>query len=113
MTRKYGPALRERVSAVDVDAPETELGDILAKLSVDKDAPMFVIAKAVGVSRMTVHSWFRGLRVSPRRAPDVRRVIDLLRARESAFSTPTDALEYLVPDTPRPQQLEIKFDDVI
>lgn len=113
MTRKYGPEIRERVSAVDVDAPETELGDVLAKLAIEKEAPMFVVAKALGVSRMTVHSWFRGLKVSSRRAAAVQQLIDKLREHPDQFQTPSDALEYLVPDTPRPEQLEIKFDDVI
>jgi len=42
------------------DADPTRLGVRLGRLCVEANLPAAYVAKAVGVSRMTIYSWFRG-----------------------------------------------------
>lgn len=57
MPKSYSPEYKEMLSAVVM--PDN-LGVVLAKACVKANIPLKLVAKLFGVSRMTVHTWFRG-----------------------------------------------------
>ena len=57
MPKSYSPEYVEMLNAVVM--PDN-LGIVLAKTCVKANIPLKLVAKAFGVSRMTVHTWFRG-----------------------------------------------------
>lgn len=57
MPKSYSPEYIEMLNAVVM--PDN-LGVVLAKACVKANMPLKLVAKLFGVSRMTVHSWFRG-----------------------------------------------------
>jgi hypothetical protein len=57
MPKSYSPEYVEMLNAVVM--PDN-LGVVLAKACVKANIPLKLVAKLFGVSRMTVHSWFRG-----------------------------------------------------
>lgn len=57
MPRRYSP---DFVEFLDTKNVEDGLGIVLAKKCVKANLPMTVISKILGVSRQTLHSWFRG-----------------------------------------------------
>lgn len=57
MPRRYSPDFVEFLDARNV---EDGIGIVLAKKCVKANLPMTVVSKILGVSRQTIHAWFRG-----------------------------------------------------
>lgn len=57
MPKSYSP---EYVEMLDAVVMPDNLGVVLAKACVKANIPLKLVAKVFGVSRMTVHTWFRG-----------------------------------------------------
>ena len=57
MPKSYSPEYVKMLNAVVM---ADKLGIVLAKACVKANLPLKLVAKALGVSRMTVHTWFRG-----------------------------------------------------
>lgn len=55
------------------------LGVQLAKLCVEANLPALYVAKAFKVSRMTVHSWFRGQYIRDKNCKRIEIFMDLVR----------------------------------
>jgi hypothetical protein len=55
MPRKYSKELIDSLDIVD-----NTLGTQLAKICIEANLPAIYLAKVLKVSRMTIHSWFRG-----------------------------------------------------
>jgi len=64
MPKSYSPEYVEMLNAVVM--PDN-LGIVLAKACVKANIPLKLVGRALGVSRMTVHTWFRGGEIRPRR----------------------------------------------
>jgi hypothetical protein len=71
MPRTYSEDLMLSISKAPTDTPGAEL----ARVCIDAKLPAKYIAEVFGVSRMTVHSWFRGSLI---RANSVKRIKALL-----------------------------------
>ena len=56
MARTYSEKFLISVQKLD----DSEDGVVLAKLCIMANLPAHYVAEALGVSRMTIHSWFRG-----------------------------------------------------
>jgi len=54
------------------------LGVQLAKACIDNNIPATYVAEVMGVSRMTIHSWFRGKPLRDKNASLVKHFISLL-----------------------------------
>lgn len=80
MPKKYSKPFLIKLHNLDEDRP----GVLLAKACVNADLPIIEIAKVFGVSRMTVHSWFRG---SPIRDKNVTKIKRFLKALEEAWTS--------------------------
>lgn len=78
MPKKYSPEFLVELNSLD----EEKLGVQLAKACVGADLPIIEVAKVFGVSRMTIHSWFRG---SPIREKNQVKIKKFLRALEEAW----------------------------
>lgn len=59
-----------------VKADEEKVGVQLAKLCVKANLPTTHVAKAFGVSRMSIHSWFRGQYVREKNYEKILRFIN-------------------------------------
>ena len=57
MPKSYSPEYVEMLNSVTM--PDN-LGVVLAKACVKANIPLKLVARLFGVSRMTVHTWFRG-----------------------------------------------------
>ena len=57
MPKSYSP---EYIEMLDAVVMPDNLGIVLAKACVKANIPLKLVAKALGVSRMSVHTWFRG-----------------------------------------------------
>jgi hypothetical protein len=55
--RRYSP---DFVEFLDDRNVEDGIGIVLAKKCVKANLPMTVVSKILGVSRQTIHTWFRG-----------------------------------------------------
>ena len=78
MPKKYSPEFLLELNNYD----EEKIGVQLAKACVNADLPMTEVAKVFGVSRMTIHSWFRG---SPIRENNQIQIKKFLKALEEAW----------------------------
>ena len=66
MPKSYSP---EYVKMLDAVVMADNLGIVLAKACVKANLPLKLVAKVLGVSRMTVHTWFRGGDIQTGRKP--------------------------------------------
>lgn len=57
MPKSYSPAYVDALKKVDM---RDNLGIVLGRACVKANIPLAYVAKIFGVSRMTVHTWFRG-----------------------------------------------------
>lgn len=73
MPKSYSPAFVEALSKVDM---RDNLGIVMARACIKANLPASMVAKILGVSRMTIHTWFRG---GPIRAGRVELVHAFLR----------------------------------
>jgi hypothetical protein len=80
MPKKYSQSFLIELNSFDEDRP----GVLLAKACVNADLPIIEIAKVFGVSRMTVHSWFRG---SPIRDKNAIKIKKFLKALEEEWTS--------------------------
>ena len=64
MPKSYSPEYVSALNAVDM---RDNLGIVLARACVKANIPLKLVAKVFGVSRMTVHTWFRGGPIRPGR----------------------------------------------
>jgi hypothetical protein len=53
-------------------------GQVLAKVCVDANLPVSYVCKVFGISRMALHTWFRGGPIRPRRIKTVDAFIRLV-----------------------------------
>ncbi len=75
MSRPYSDKFLLALSQAD----PTQLGVQLGRICVDANIPATYIAKALGVTRMTVYSWFRGQDIRRFKRKQVEVLIDLMR----------------------------------
>jgi hypothetical protein len=75
MARPYSEKFLLSLAAAD----PTQVGVQLGRLCVEADIPASYIASALGVSRMTVYSWFRGQDIRLKRRKSVEVIIDLMK----------------------------------
>lgn len=80
MPKKYSPEFLVELNKLD----EEKLGVRLAKACVNADLPIIEVAKVFGVSRMTIHSWFRG---SPIREKNAIKIKQFLTALDEAWQS--------------------------
>ena len=66
MPKSYSPEYVKMLNAVVM---ADNLGIVLAKACVKANLPLKLVAKVLGVSRMTVHTWFRGGDIQTGRKP--------------------------------------------
>lgn len=74
MARTYSPALREAVK----DPVSYRLGTDLANVCIKANLPAGYIAQVFDTSRQTIHSWFRGGAIRPRKRPRIEVFIALV-----------------------------------
>ena len=79
MPKKYSQSFLIELNNFDEDRP----GVLLAKACVNADLPIIEIAKVFGVSRMTVHSWFRGSPIRDKNAIKIK----ILKALEGEWTS--------------------------
>ena len=61
MSGRYSSALRRSVLA----APASSLGVRLANACIQANLPAALVSQVLGVTRVTVHNWFRGGKIKP------------------------------------------------
>ncbi len=74
MARTYSPALREYVA----DPVSYRLGTDLANACIKANLPAGYIAQVFDTSRQTIHSWFRGGAIRPKKRQRIEVFIQLL-----------------------------------
>ena len=79
MTKKYSQEFLLELNTLDGD----RMGVQLAKACVNADLPMIEVAKVFGVSRMTIHNWFRG---APVRDKNVQKIKAFLVALKDVWT---------------------------
>jgi hypothetical protein len=67
-------------------------GQILAKTCVDANLPASYVCKVFGISRMALHTWFRGGPIRPRRLSTVDAFISLVEKDMKAGILPAQNL---------------------
>lgn len=81
------------------DLNSKRLGVRLAKLCVKANLPAQYVAEVFGVSRMTIHSWFRGKAIRDKNCTRIENFMVLvregLREGDLPVSTLLDAKKYL------------------
>ena len=76
MPRTYSEAYLRKLN--DDPNEACSLGIDLAKVCTKANLPMTYVAKALGVSKLTIFHWFRGRDVRPSRRPHVNAFIALV-----------------------------------
>ena len=90
MPKKYSSEFLVELNSLDED----KIGVRLAKACVNADLPIIEVAKVFDVSRMTIHSWFRG---SPIRENNQIKIKQFLKALDDAWQ---DQLEHNTGELP-------------
>jgi hypothetical protein len=80
MARSYSQSFLETLNTMDPN----NLGVQLAKLCVKANLPTLYVARKIGVSRFTIHSWFRGQDIG--RKINASRVEDFIEQLKEGFS---------------------------
>jgi hypothetical protein len=75
MSRPYSEKFLLSLSEADASQAGVQLG----RLCVEANVPATYIAKALGVTRMTVYCWFRGQDIRKIRRKSVEVLVDLMR----------------------------------
>jgi hypothetical protein len=75
MPTKYGDQLVAAVLSSDVRS----LGEELALLCIKANLSAVYVAQVLGVSRMTIHTWFRGGSIRPRKKAKIRSFMKILK----------------------------------
>lgn len=100
MPRSYSEELvRHLLSSV----PDRTLGEALGTACIAANLPAIYVAKVLEVSRMTIHSWFRGKPIRPANMERAERFYNKLSADLESGTLPVknlaEAREYLQLDT--------------
>lgn len=74
MARTYSSALKEAVK----DPVSYRLGTDLANMCIKANLPAGYIAQVFDTSRQTIHTWFRGGAIRPKKRPRIEVFIQLL-----------------------------------
>jgi len=80
MARSYSQSFLETLNTMGPN----NLGVQLAKLCVKANLPTLYVARKIGVSRFTIHSWFRGQDIG--RKINASRVEDFIEQLKEGFS---------------------------
>ena len=89
MPKKYSPTFLLELNNFDTD----RLGVQLAKACVNADLPATEVAKVFSVSRMTIHSWFRGSPIRDKNCIKIKKFLKALNeAWDEQFENHTDTL---------------------
>jgi len=75
MPRSYSP---EFIKAINRVKMYDNLGVTLARACIKANLPLISVAKLMGVSRMTVHTWFRGGEMHPKSADAVKTLLKVI-----------------------------------
>lgn len=75
MPKSYSP---EYINAINSVEMYDNLGIALARECVKANVPLKLVAKVFGVSRMTVHTWFRGGPIRSGRVPLVNAFLSVI-----------------------------------
>ena len=76
-----------------LETAEDSLGVSLAKLCVKAGIPVLYLSAILGVSRMTLHSWFRGGNMNPSRASHIKGFMSLIEDDLQAGVLPKKTLD--------------------
>jgi hypothetical protein len=74
MVRRYSAKLKELVS----NATTYRLGLDLAATCIAANLPSLYVAEVLGVTRASIHAWFRGGSIRPRKRPKIEAFIKLV-----------------------------------
>jgi len=74
MARTLCPDLVHRIESAEADT----LAMQLAKVAVEAKLPVMYVASMLGISRMTLHTWYRGGDVRESRRPKIEAFIALI-----------------------------------
>jgi len=75
MPKSYSP---EYVDALNKVEMYDNVGIVMARACVKANLPLKLVAKIFGVSRMTVHTWFRGGPIRPGRMQLAKSLLKIL-----------------------------------
>ena len=75
MPKKISQQYIARIDQLD----DEKYGVRLAKASIAADIPMSYLAKVFGVSRMTIHSWFRGSPIRENNVIKIKKFLSILK----------------------------------
>jgi hypothetical protein len=75
MTRPFSKEFLTSLQTAD----EKQLGVQLGRLTVEACIPASFLAKALGVTRTSIYSWFRGQDIRHRKRKEVEVLIDLMK----------------------------------
>lgn len=76
-----------------LETAEETLGVSLAKLCIKANLPVYYLSAMLGVSRMTLHTWFRGGRMKPSRESKIRGFMNLIEDDLQAGILPKKTLD--------------------
>jgi cysteine sulfinate desulfinase/cysteine desulfurase-like protein len=88
MPRFYSERFLLEVHQLDSE----RLGVSLAKACISNNLPAMQVAKAMGVSRMTIHSWFRGKPLRDKNATLAKEFIKLISEGVDTGALPAQKL---------------------
>lgn len=74
MSGRYSSALRRAVLA----APSSTLGVRLANACIRANLPAALVGQVLGVTRATIHNWFRGSKIKPENAERIDALLFLI-----------------------------------
>jgi hypothetical protein len=74
MPRRYSKELKDSLDTAD----DKSIGVELAKLCVRANLPSLYLTEVLGVSRMTIHSWFRGSPIRHKNTLKIEKLIELI-----------------------------------
>jgi hypothetical protein len=88
MARTLSPEILQRIESADADT----LAMQLAKVAVEAKLPVMYVASMLGLSRMTLHTWYRGGEVRESRREKIEAFIALINDDIQAGVLPKDTL---------------------
>lgn len=89
MPRPYTMEFLQGVAASD----DENTGIRLAKACIEANIPAKYVGEALGVSRMTIHTWYRGGKIREKKLPLVEALIRLIEKDTKAGRLPAWNLE--------------------
>jgi len=77
MPKSYSPEFVGALNKVDM---RDNLGIVMARMCIKANLPASMVAKVFGVSRMTIHTWFRGGSIRTGRVETVHAFLRIIEA---------------------------------